>query len=1354
MAFFTTGAQLQAAINALPASKKGGFIAFDPFFYGQEYMSAGKYAGSLTPIEHFVQIGAAQGNKPSAAFDPVFYASKYADLNNKGFDSADLLFHFLRFGLDEGRVPNATLEDFDGAAYLLAYPDVAAFVNANLAQFGGSATNGALAHYVKFGQFDGHVIAASAVSSSLTIGVDNLTGTATNDTFNANFADNRNTFQSGDVIKGGAGAADVLNADLGTSSNFAILASTSGIEQVFFRAQSTNANGSSGNNNVDTTGQKATVDAEKMVGVTQWWNTDSRADLKIEDVRILDGQITKDITIGLRNTDAGSMGFTDQRGGNKVDFEVYFSPESLRDRTTNVANNTLVLEIMDVKGAQLIAQPLLNLPLEGFTARLTDGSALVIGATGSPASIAINNAASYGELVVALNAAVAANPLAAGKLTFTLGNTFVATSSATGESYTGTGNQIIVTLNNAATPTVGFQTSVGPYGEVVSVSSFEFVANETFSEFRINKQFIGGASNTTELITSTIILDNVGREDEAGTLKIGSMSTHGGVERFEITVENNADNAYAGTQSGSWLGHMSSTNNTLQEVKVVNAAAGIANPDYLYLGTNIDQAGNNLDVMQDWPGGLDRTYRAITAVTTSLLNTDGLTDVRLFDASAMTGQVFVGANITDNTIRKYQNLVDTAAAHGADDVAFEYKTGAANDSINLAIDGDVTASNSNVVVGRHDFSFLVDGGAGNDNIQVKLVSNSLSGGADNWYNNQAINNNVTVNGGAGNDTIRKPGAGNVNINGGAGDDTIYADNTGSQPAPLFQTQFNLGRAVYVFNAADGDAGTAGNQYNVFDLESQAAATVSAVNANLTVTFKGITKTVVIGDSAGKLSNVAISDLTVNQAIKDAINNDAVLSKLLLAQDGPGRTLGVRSLIDGADVGPADLGIAFGTTGPLTPAQVTAAVTLFTTTSNAVTDGYLTTNFGQYAGGAAAAAAVAETFVATFGATVDADSVTFDATPAVVLGAAQTGIQNAAAYATAYNANVGKTWTAVNTAGQATVTFTKNVAGPVTDATTADFVVTSGGAGADVTVTAAPPTTQGAAAVVAANEMIGADSTSTSDNIITGGTGNDVIVLGTTSGATSLLASNDTVKYSAGSFGNDTVVNFGVNSAIVAAATEVFVATFGATVDADSVTFDGTPAVVLAAAQTGIQNAAAYATAYNANAGKTWTAANVAGQATVTFTKNVAGAFTDIATANFVVTSGGAGADVTVTAAAPTTQGVTGVTAINSDIFDFTALGGDLTATFSNFNSFSADKSIVVAFETLATDTELEVAALFADSATAMTHVYVAYDANNIGKVYTVTDPAGTGALNVMASLVGTIDLAATGWGTLTGANFV
>ena len=164
------------------------------------------------------------------------------------------------------------------------------------------------------------------------------------------------------------------------------------------------------------------------------------------------------------------------------------------------------------------------------------------------------------------------------------------------------------------------------------------------------------------------------------------------------------------------------------------------------------------------------------------------------------------------------------------------------------------------------------------------------------------------------------------------------------------------------------------------------------------------------------------------------------------------------------------------------------------------------------------------------------------------------------------------------------------------------------------------------------QITGAASLSSSDNTITGGVGDDVIVLGTTAVNDLLSSSNEKVVYS-GTFGSDTIVNFAVAG-------------------------------------------------------------------------------------------------------------------LGIDQFNFTVLNGR----GANFNSFSADKSIVVGAPVATALTAVQIAALFTDSATAINHVYVAVDTNNIGSIWQEADAAGPGGIT--ANRVGSIDLADTTWGTLTAANFV
>ena len=283
------------------------------------------------------------------------------------------------------------------------------------------------------------------------------------------------------------------------------------------------------------------------------------------------------------------------------------------------------------------------------------------------------------------------------------------------------------------------------------------------------------------------------------------------------------------------------------------------------------------------------------------------------------------------------------------------------------------------------------------------------------------------------------------------------------------------------------------------------------------------------------TNFKTTDLQINQAIKQAINSDPVLSKLLSANDGPANTLVVTSLIDGT--------------------QTTANLAVTVTMPTSVTS--------------------------------------VDLAGAIAAGLVPAGSTDAAL---------------ITALGVAKAAF--DVKG--------DYVTQFAEAGATGGNTV----------------LTGANSTSSSDNTVTPGVGNDVIVLGTTVGTDALTSSNEVVVYS-GTFGNDTIVNFAA-------------------------------------------------------------------------------------------------------------------TGLGVDKLNFSALNG----ASANFGSLSADKSIVVGAATATALTAVQIAALFTDSATAINHVYVAVDSNNIGSIWQVADAAGVAAGSVTATLVGSIDLADTSWAAITAANFV
>jgi hypothetical protein len=162
---------------------------------------------------------------------------------------------------------------------------------------------------------------------------------------------------------------------------------------------------------------------------------------------------------------------------------------------------------------------------------------------------------------------------------------------------------------------------------------------------------------------------------------------------------------------------------------------------------------------------------------------------------------------------------------------------------------------------------------------------------------------------------------------GAGNDVAYTDNSGTNGA-----NFNDGRATFVFNAVeawnhDGDDGTTALVHNIDDLQSDANETFIMLGSTLAVNFLGYTAT-------ADITSYTTTDLQINNMIKDIIQNDEHLSDVIVAEDGPGNTLVIRSLIDGEYVdGAFNVSIAAGDAEFYDSLSV-AQITLF----NSVTGG--------------------------------------------------------------------------------------------------------------------------------------------------------------------------------------------------------------------------------------------------------------------------------------------------------------------------------------------------------------------------------------------------------------------------------
>jgi len=999
----------------------------------------------------------------------------------------------------------------------------------------------------------------------LGVDTDDLMGGLGNDTFNAYIYDNQNSLQSGDMINGGAGN-DTLFADIGDSQNFAITPITTSIETAQFRVQAGQVD--SGDNNVQSWG---VIDAQRMVGVNTYEDLSSRADLVVEDIRILDNQITKDITIIMRDTDPGH-----------VDYGVYFDQNSLR----NVTDSTSImnLRVLDTNNTNLGNDPLTDSPYGSFTFSWSSDGGTTFTQT-TLASAAMQSATTFAEMIAAMQAAADA-VFGAGAVVVAAGINYSVPDSVSGNDVTGT--EITITANAS----IVFDTTVAGSG---------WLATETVPAVSgLYTSFNQDTTAATDLVTSTVILDNVGRGSNGGDLVIGGLSvgdtsnSHG-VQQFDITVEDS-----------SRLQTINSTNNTLQEVYIVNGVANEMDDAYRNAANGNSPSEGQLEV---WG-----TQGVTTGINDNLPGSAaqhdggyGFSDVRVIDGSAMTGSLEFSAEITNAAIAKYLDLIDIDGNPAADNIDVLYSGGSNDDVMEVDMDADATASQSNINVGREDFTFVYSGNGGDDEINVavdrgndnligdgEFVAGGTNGGdTEAWYLHQKMNANISIDGGAGNDTIRKPGAGDLIIDGGSGNDTIYSDNSGSleQAAgvPVTSTSgaqvLTAPRAVWVLNTANQTAGAMVEKI-LTDIVSDTNERHFLYKADVTVTFRGLTATAAIA-STGYLS----SDLQVNQAIKNAINNDAVLSKLLIAEDGPANSLVITSLIDGTSVD-ADLAIAIAApaTTEITTAEEAAIATAW------------------------AAAAAAGT-----------------------VPAAEAALVPAAASA--------------DTAAEIVAVMT-NGAGPIANMT---------GTAADDYFAVLANTSTGVVTT-------GDDSNTTSDNVIEGGTGDDVMVLGTTGDAIGDVAylartdvtqnpfSNEVVIYTA-AFDDDTIVNFKAD-------TDAGAGEFSAGYD--------------------VLN-------FRAFLGSTATTLGV-------------------------------------------NQATAGAVASTDSLIQ--------TGTFDNTGA---------ALTGVRNDSAAEVKALYTDDVTANKGVYITVSAANIGTVYAVVD--GTGATDLTVTLMGTIDLADTAWGTLTIGNF-
>lgn len=694
----------------------------------------------------------------------------------------------------------------------------------------------------------------------LTRGIDKVLGTAGNDTI----VSEAYTLNDADTIDGGAGT-DTLAIFAKTTDDRITAPITTSVENVKIQGQYVTLNTS--DNNLNSGNTRVQLDVNRMVGVTNWESNNSRETVVVEDVRILDSQITKDITITMRETDPGN-----------VDYGVYFDQNSLRN--VSASTSRVVLQVLDTGAAGQGLAPLLNADVQGFSFEYTDNKTSVK-LTANLASDAINAATTFADLQAAFQAAANAQ-FGAGVVSVSLGTNFSVIDPLSGKTVTGTNVVLQVNGDYTVTPIGWSKSGTTPAGS------------------NIYTNYTTAASTSTDLVTSKIVLDDVGRGSHGGDLVVGGLSvgdtsTSQGVQRFEITVEDN-----------SKLTSVASTNNTLREVTIVNGTTTRVNNAY---NDNVKDAGN-LTVKNyetGAPGAFGLPGQSGFATGNSVA---GFTDVRLIDASTFKGKLDITAAITAASVGKYLTLTDGASDYTADNIAFLYSAGSNADTLDVSVDNTyVSAGSMPSLSDPEDFGLTVNGNGGNDNLTLHFTGTGPQ--------NRNINV-VKINGGDGNDVIETDGEGNATINAGAGDDFVNLNQSGTATERTSSWSFAPGDRQFLINGK-----------LTVSFAPSLGVTEPAIAANFTNGYE-VTVDIPFG------TNGALNQYYVNQAIKNAINNDAVLGKLLKAEDLPGTQIKITSKIDGANVLADDLAFSV-TAAELTAADTTAlaAYKLYATNGSAL-----------------------------------------------------------------------------------------------------------------------------------------------------------------------------------------------------------------------------------------------------------------------------------------------------------------------------------------------------------------------------------------------------------------------------------
>ncbi|WP_077530414.1 DUF4214 domain-containing protein [Vreelandella utahensis] len=510
---------------------------------------------------------------------------------------------------------------------------------------------------------------------ALTENRDNLEGTENDDTFVGDVGQNdlgaiSNALASGDVVDGGAGydtiEATMINdneVDFGGSQD--PMPRTEDVEELSLNAL-----------------EDVTLDADQVSGEQHYTSVDSRGDLIVNNVDIGSNQITKDITLEMKDTQQGS------------DLGVYFNEQDLKAAPDEV-NQAAEFFIQVADGnAQDPEEPLANVEFDlQFT---QDGSTETF-------ENLTSTDGTYQGLVEAVQTALTDAGLT--DYTVELGNEFNEFTTDNGQTFDldYTGYSVNVT-DDGGEPFENIEFTP------TQKSGTELAIILAQSSIREEREVI------TNQVETTVVADGVGRGSDGGEIVVGSTSSSDsstGIEVFNVTVENSSvvhDISTTNDGNSSWNG--------FQELNLTN---GDVKGDFVLTnteGTDVDTHGN-VD-STGFKQGLDAINAENFEGDIVLGRDNDIVDAVALNA-AVEGNVTYNATLTTG-------VTHTAVTGAGDDV---YDVALNNDS-SIAINAGNGSNFVNVTEGASPASSAsITTGSGEDTVEGNAVSIEANTGSGN-----------------------------------------------------------------------------------------------------------------------------------------------------------------------------------------------------------------------------------------------------------------------------------------------------------------------------------------------------------------------------------------------------------------------------------------------------------------------------------------------------------------------------------------------------------------------------------------------------------------------------------------------